>query len=162
MKRLRWLPPVLLSVVSAAPAFSQGPTAEQAIRARRETSNLAIAKHDTAGIGAILASDVVIVTSASVKQSGRADAVMRFAEQFKVRTDVVYRRTPDAVAVFDPWQMASERGHWTGSWSEPDGKVAIGGSYFAKWRLIKGAWFVESETYVPERCSGSTFCTKVP
>ena len=146
-------------VVAQQPA---GGASERAIRARRESSNQAIAKHDTAGIGAILAADVVIVTSNSLRQAGRAAAVTRFADQFMTRPDVVYRRTPDSVVVFTPWGMASERGRWTGSWTDTGAKISIGGSYFAKWRLIDGAWFVESETYVPERCTGGKYCTTVP
>ena len=148
----------------ALPALAQqpGPSAEQVIRARRESSNQAIAKHDTAGIGAILAADVIIVTSYSQKQVGRAASVTSFASQFGTRPDVVYRRTPEAISVFAPWGMASESGHWAGSWTDTDGKISIGGSYFAKWRLIGGAWLVESETYVPERCGGGKYCTKIP
>jgi ketosteroid isomerase-like protein len=135
---------------------------DRIIRARRALSNAAIARHDTAGIGAILAEDVVVVTSNSVKQVGRAASVARFAEQFRTRPDVVYRRTPDAVTVFDSWHMASERGRWDGSWTDTDGRISIGGSYFAKWRFINGAWMVESETYVPERCTGGKYCETPP
>jgi hypothetical protein len=149
-------------VKSNATPKLQATQAEGEIRARRQSSNLAIARHDTAGIGAILADSVLIVTSASLKQVGRSASLTSFADQFRQRPDVVYLRTPDAVTVFAPWQMASERGHWTGSWTNADGKVSIGGSYFAKWRLIKGAWMVEAETYVPERCTGSKFCSTVP
>lgn len=138
-----------------------GPDA-RAIRTRRESSNRAIARHDTAGIGAIMAPNVVVVPSTSALTLGREENVLRFAEQFRTRPDVVYRRAPDEVKVFAPWRMASEVGRWTGSWTDADGKVTIGGSYFAKWRQLNGEWFVESETYVPERCTGSAYCSRVP
>ena len=64
--------------------------------------------------------------------------------------------------VFAAWEMASEHGHWTGSWTDVDGRVSLGGSYFAKWRIVNGAWLVESETYVPERCTGGKYCTTKP
>jgi ketosteroid isomerase-like protein len=154
---------LLLAAPLASQTSQTAKEAEREIRARRESSNQAIAKHDTAGIGAILAADVSIVTSNSVKQSGRAFAVARFADQFKSRPDVTYRRTSEEIAVFSPWAMASEEGHWTGSWTDTDGsKIQIGGSYFAKWRRINGAWFVESETYMPEKCSGGKYCTTSP
>ena len=70
--------------------------------------------------------------------------------------------TPDDVRVFAPWGMASERGRWTGSWTDADGKIVIGGSYFAKWRKANGVWLIESETYVPETCTGGAYCTTVP
>ena len=46
--------------------------------------------------------------------------------------------------------------------ADADGKVELGGSYFAKWRLIKGEGFVEGETYVPDHCAGGAFCRTVP
>ncbi len=146
---------------SPADDTTGGPDA-RAIRTRRESSNIAIARHDTAGLGAIMAPNVVVVPSTSAQTLGREENVLRFAEQFRTRPDVVYRRAPDEVKVFAPWRMASEAGRWTGSWTDADGKVTIGGSYFAKWRQLNGEWFVESETYVPERCTGSAYCSRVP
>ena len=141
---------------------AQASSHEQVIRQRRASSNAAIAKHDTAGIGAILAQNVVVVTSNSTHSAGREDNLRRFADQFRTRKDVVYLRTPDEVRVFEPWVMASERGHWTGSWTDTDGKIQIGGSYFAKWRRVNGQWLVESETYVPEQCTGGAYCRTLP
>ncbi|HSW27866.1 MAG TPA: nuclear transport factor 2 family protein [Longimicrobiales bacterium] len=153
---------LLLFALAAARAGAQTPDDERSIRLRRESSNEAIARHDTTGVGAILAPDVVVVTSNSVHAVGRETNLRRFAEQFRTRPDVTYRRTPDEVRVFEPWGMASERGRWTGSWTDADGKIVIGGSYFAKWRKTDGVWMVESETYVPETCAGGGYCTTVP
>ena len=86
----------------------------------------------------------------------------RFADQFRTRPDVVYDRAPLEVRVYQPWGMAAERGRWTGSWTANDGKIRISGSYFAKWRRINGRWLVESETYVPERCTGGAYCRSTP
>jgi ketosteroid isomerase-like protein len=164
----RWLASALLGgvVLLAAPAASQ-PTqsakeAEREIRARRESSNRAIARHDSVGFAAILTPDVVSVTSASAKNVGRAAVVASMLGRFRDRPDVIYVRSPEEVSVFAAWGMASEEGHWRGSWTDPDGKVEISGSYFAKWRRINGAWFVEGETYVPEKCTGGKFCSTVP
>ena len=132
------------------------------IRQLRESSNAAIARHDTAGIAAILAPNVVVVASTSAVTVGRDANAARFAEQFQTRPDVVYRRTPRQVTVFAPWRMASESGTWTGSWTTDDGKVTIGGRYFAKWQEVEGRWRVQSETYMPERCSGSAYCARIP
>ena len=160
---LGWLGVVCLGIAFGSVGAQQREyTAEQIIRIRRESSNRAIAAHDTAGIGAILAANVVVVSSNSQHTEGRDANVSRFTEQFRTRPDVMYRRTPSDVRVFEPWRMASERGQWTGSWTAADGKVEIGGSYFAKWRLVNDAWLVESETYVPERCSGSGYCVTPP
>ena len=133
-----------------------------AIKALREAFNDAIARHDLSGIRSTLAPDVVVVSSTSAVTRGREAYVAALEGQFRSRPDVVYRRTPDDVGVFDAWGQASESGTWAGSWTEPDGKVTVGGRYFAKWRKIAGAWSVETETYVPERCAGSAYCARVP
>lgn len=150
-----------IALISSNVRAQPGPD-ERAIRELRASSNAAIARHDTAGVGAILASDLVVVTSNSIHVQGRAAHLMQFTDQFRTRPDVVYLRTPDEVRVFTPWGMASERGRWTGSWTDSDGKIRIGGSYFAKWRRINGTWLVESETYVPETCTGGTYCRRAP
>ena len=153
---------VLLLAAGAPLARAQTSDDEQQIRARRESSNAAIAKHDAPGIGAILAANVIVVTSNSIHREGRDANVQSFAQQFRTRPDVVYRRTPDTVRVFAPWLMASEYGRWTGSWTEADGRIQLTGSYFAKWRKLNGVWLIESETYVPETCTGGAYCTTVP
>lgn len=151
---------LLLGLMPArAEAQSDG---ERTIRQRRESSNAAIARHDTVGIGATLADDVIVVTSRSSRTIGRSMNVQAFADQFRTRPDVVYRRTPEQVRVYATWGMASELGRWTGSWTDSDGRIQIGGIYFAKWRLKNGSWLIESETYVPETCSGGAYCREVP
>ena len=153
----------LFTCVTMVPTLhAQAGPDEQVIRQRRASSNAAIAKHDTAGVGAIFAPNVVVVTSNSTHGIGREDNVRRFSDQFRARKDVVYVRTPDEVRVFEPWGMASERGHWTGSWTDADGKISIAGSYFAKWRRVNGTWLVESETYVPVTCTGGAYCRTPP
>lgn len=159
MRRL--LAIVLLSIVGRTlDAQSPGDVAE--IRRLRASSNAAIARHDTAGIGAILAPHLIVVSSNSAQSIGKQSMLDRFAQQFASRGDVTYRRTPRDVRVFAAWGMASEAGEWTGSWTDPDGKLALGGRYFAKWRKIDGSWRVESETYVPEYCRGGGYCAKAP
>ena len=159
---------LLLVALSARTAFGQtadapGSTVDaDLIRQRRESSNAAIARHDTAGFAAILAPDLVVVSSTSAQTHSRQEHVRSMAEWFVARPDVVYRRTPGSVRVFEPWQMASEAGTWVGSWTAADGKVVIGGRYFAKWRVRNGVWLVESETYVPEHCTGSVYCSTLP
>ena len=136
--------------------------AEREIRRLRASSNAAIARHDTTGIAAILAPNVVVVTSTSAQIVGRETNARSFADHFRDRPDVTYERTPAEVRVFAPWRMASEQGRWTGSWTDADGKLSIGGLYFAKWRQLEGRWLVESETYVPDRCTGGRYCEVVP
>ena len=153
---------LLLLCVLASSGNAQSGRHERAIRLQRALSNAAIARHDTGGIGAPMAENVIVVTSRSAQQIGRAANMTSFAEQFRSRPDVVYERMPTHVRVYEPWGMASEQGLWTGSWTETDGKIHISGVYFAKWRLRNGSWQIESETYVPERCSGGVYCRTPP
>lgn len=132
------------------------------IRRRRELSNAAIARHDSAAFASVLAREFSIVTSNSAHWQGRDAYAAQMAAQFRSRPDVVYRRTPSSVHVFAPWRMASELGEWTGSWSDADGRITIGGTYFAKWRKLDDAWVIESETFVPTHCRGGVYCSRVP
>jgi hypothetical protein len=66
------------------------------------------------------------------------------------------------VRIYEPWGMASEQGRWMGSWTDTDGKIRVGGIYFAKWRRRNGTWRIESETYVPETCTGGSYCRTPP
>jgi hypothetical protein len=84
------------------------------------------------------------------------------ARQFQIRPDTIYVRTPVAVEVFAPWSVASERGEWIGRWTEPDGKLEIGGTYQAQWRKIDGRWLIQAELYVPTQCRGARYCQARP
>lgn len=133
-----------------------------AIRAARADSNAAIARRDVPGISRHWMPDVHIVTSTSAQGSGRDANRQRMARQFTNRPDTVYVRTPSAVDVFQAWEVASERGDWTGRWTEPDGVVDISGTYLAQWRRVNGTWLVQSELFVPTRCRGSKYCATRP
>ena len=150
------------STVAQTAGASATKADEDRIRQRRESSNAAIARHDTAGFAAILAEDLVVVTSNSRHDLNRSEHVRSMAAWFVSRPDVVYRRTPVTVRIFDPWRMASEDGTWVGSWTAAGEQVEVGGRFFAKWRFKDGDWFVESETYVPTYCRGAVYCSTVP
>lgn len=154
---------LLALVVAGSSLRAQSqPSDESAIRQARAASNRAIAAHDTAMIAQHFMPDVHVVSSASMLSAGRDENARRFAEQFAARPDVVYVRSPDSIAVFAPWAMASEWGTWRGGWTEPDGKVEIAGVYFAKWQKTPAGWRIQSETYVPSMCRGSSFCARKP
>ncbi len=135
---------------------------EAAIRAARAQSNQAIAAHDVPGIARHWTSDVHIVTSTSAQGTGRDTNGQRMAQQFARRSDTVYVRTPSVVDVFPAWAVASERGQWTGRWTEPDGVVEIGGTYLAQWRKLDGVWLIQAEVFVPTSCRGSRYCEARP
>jgi ketosteroid isomerase-like protein len=153
---------LLLLVLATSLGAVRQPTAEALIREARARSNAAIAAHDTAAIAREWASDVHIVTSTSAQASGREPNVERMVRQFAGRPDTVYVRQPSAIDVYAPWDVASERGEWTGRWTEPDGRLEISGTYLAQWRRIDGRWLIQAEVFVPTRCVGSAYCERRP
>lgn len=137
-------------------------TDQQAIRDLRAKSNAAIAAHDLDGIARVWLNDVHVVSSTSAQTAGSQSNQQRMAAQFKNRPDTIYVRTPVAIEVYAPWQVASERGEWVGRWTEPDGRLEIGGTYQAQWRKVNGQWSIQAELYVPTRCRGSKYCNQRP
>ena len=123
---------LVLLCIPFGSSVAQSDATERLIRQGRASSNAAIARHDTAGIGAVMAENIIVFTSRSVQQIGRAASMTSFAEQFRTRPDVIYERSPFEIRIHEPWGMASEYGRWAGSWTDTDGKILIGGSYFAK------------------------------
>ena len=106
--------------------------------------------------------DVTVVSSTSAMATGVAANVSRVAAQFARRPDTRWIRTPDTIAVFDTWGVASVRGHWVGTWTEPDGPVVIRGSYEAQGRRQDGTWRIQAELFVPLRCEGGAHCRTRP
>lgn len=135
---------------------------DQLIREARSRSNQAIAAHDLAGITRPWMPDVHVVSSTSAQTAGRAANQQRMAQQFTSHPDTVYVRRPTTIDVYAPWSVASERGEWTGKWTEPDGALEIGGNYQAQWRKVDGQWMIQAELFVPTRCTGSAYCRQHP
>lgn len=167
MGHLYWAALVTALLVPMAVAMAAGAQAapssnDAAIRAARTQSNQAIAAHDVAGIVRHWLPDVHIVTSTSTQGSGKDVNGQRMADQFARRPDTVYVRTPALVEVFAAWNVASERGEWTGRWTEPDGVVQVRGTYLAQWRKVNGIWLIQAEVFVPTACTGSTYCAAHP
>jgi len=150
------------ALVSGFLLLAQTTGDDQLIRAARDRSNSAIAKHDLDGIAAAWMEDVHVVSSTSAQTAGKAANRERMAAQFKNRPDTVYVRKPITIEAYAPWNVASERGEWTGTWTEPDGRLQIGGTYQAQWRKIDGRWLIQGELFVPAHCKGSKYCNQRP
>jgi ketosteroid isomerase-like protein len=162
-RRTITLAAVLLGIAGSAGAAQAPRGDDAAIRAERAASNASIAGHDSARIASHWLPDVHIVTSTAAQASGVDTNRERMAQQFQRRPDTIYVRTPVAIDVLPAWNVASERGEWTGAWTEPDGKLDIGGTYLAQWRKVDGRWKIQAELFVPTRCSGSaSYCGKHP
>ena len=150
----------IASVCTASRVVAQ--TDDQAIRALRAGSNAAIAAHDLAGIARPWLNDVHVVSSTSAQTAGTQANQQRMARQFETRPDTIYVRTPATIDIYAPWNVASERGTWVGRWTEPDGKLEIGGTYLAQWRRVEGRWMIQAELYVPTHCRGAKYCSQRP
>ena len=156
---------MLVPMIVAMAAVTQSPPPapdDAAIRAARAQSNQAIAAHDVPGIARHWMPDVHIVSSTSAQGSGREVNGQRMADQFARRPDTIYVRTPTTVDVFAAWNVASERGEWTGRWTEPDGVAQVRGTYLAQWRKVNGNWLIQAEVFVPTACTGSKYCAAHP
>jgi uncharacterized protein (TIGR02246 family) len=160
---------VAFAVCAAASCFRpeavrarQQSTDEQLIREARARSNAAIAAHDPPAMARLWMDDIHVVRSTGAQVAGRAANQQRMSQQFATRPDTIYIRQPSSIDVYLPWAIASERGEWTGRWTEPDGKVETAGTYMAQWRRIDGQWLIQAELYVPTRCVGSRYCSQRP
>ena len=111
------------STLPAVPADSK-----DLICTARARSNAAIAAHDLAGVAREWMDDVHVVSAAGLHATGPAARSVILARQFGTRPDTKYVRTPRAVEVFAPWAVASERGDWVATRTEPDGPLELGGS----------------------------------
>ena len=150
---------MLAIVFLGAMTISETSAHESEIREARQRSNQAIVARDLDTLADLWTEDVRVVTSRSAEASGREAERAAFAAEFRDRPDVVYVRKPQRIEVYEAWGMASEAGEWEGRWTERDGVVEIGGTYFAKWhRSADGRWRIRAEIFVPTHCSGSDYC----
>ncbi len=133
-----------------------------AISAARARSNTAIAAHDTAAIAREWMPDVHVVASTGAQAAGADANVNSMAAAFARRPDTKWVRATTRILVFDAWQVASEEGEWTGTWTDPDGPVRITGTYLAQWRNTNGTWRIQAEVFVPVSCDGGAYCRQHP
>ncbi len=119
------------------------------IRARRATSNLAIAERDLDAIVACMCDDITVAVAGGPTLTGRAASRAAFAEQFADRAFRGYVREPEEIVVHDPPITATERGRWVGRWQNGWRTEAMRGTYVASWRLEAGEWRIASEVFVP-------------
>jgi len=135
---------------------------EEVIKSVREFSNQSIANRDTTGIVSTLTPDFHAITSRNAEVTGSHSMAKKFAEEFQLRPDVSYVRTPLQVRIFQPWNSASERGKWVGTWKDVDGTIEVSGIYYAKWVRINGKWLIRAEIFTPRKCVGGKYCEQAP
>jgi ketosteroid isomerase-like protein len=163
MRRTHQLAAWMLVLAAGVATVSAKPSPhEKLIRDARARSNAAIAAHDPAAMAKEWMDDVHVTSSTSVQTAGRAANQARMAQQFARRPDTIYVRKPKTIEILAGWSVASERGEWIGSWTEPDGRMTIGGTYLAQWRQVGSQWLIQAELFVPTHCEGSKYCAQRP
>ncbi|MFZ1809000.1 MAG: nuclear transport factor 2 family protein [Cyclobacteriaceae bacterium] len=135
---------------------------EISIRYARDINNKAIAERDTLTIGDAWMDNVLVISSANTQINGKEALKKVFLDQFNSSADAIYVRTPVKIEMMKQWRMASEIGTWEGSWTAPDGKIEIGGSYYAKWHKVGDKWLIRTEVYTPTHCAGGVYCNSLP
>lgn len=110
-----------------------------------------------------LTEDYNVVTSRNSVSSTRKVMLDRLAADMAAKPNLIYQRTPDKIQVFEAWQMASETGNWTGSWTESNGdKIQLSGTYYAKWHRVDNRWLIRAEIFTPLTCTGGAYCDSSP
>jgi ketosteroid isomerase-like protein len=135
---------------------------QKAIQKVRKANNTALKAHDAAGVASAYLDNFFLLTSTNGFFTGKESVQNIYQSVFNSRPDVLFIRTPTAIMVNRDWNMASERGNWTGTWTVNGVPIAVGGDYYAKWHKIDGIWKLRSEVYTQFDCSGDVVCNNKP
>lgn len=128
---------------------------EDAIRARRELFNEAIANKNVDLIRSLLAPSYHIVTGRSEQSHGADDEAKRWSRRFQSDPSTTYRRTPREITINDEWGLAEELGNWKGNYTVNETLVHASGVYAAKWqRTEDGEWVLQAEVFTTITCTG--------
>lgn len=125
------------------PKQDNSTAAEIEIRALRQQSNAAIARHDVAAATAIMRDDVRVISSHGSLVEGLPAMARAFGEIFADAKFVTYVREPESIEVGGA--TAAETGRWDGRWQ---GSV-VRGRYLARWQHSDIGWRVTAELYIP-------------
>lgn len=92
------------------------------------------------------------------------DVIIRehYVALFEDRPDVAFTRTPREIDGHAAWPIVYELGDWVETWTEPDGRTELRGTYYSMWLRTGNGWSVLAEIYVPRACSGSRYCEPRP
>ena len=125
------------------------------IRSVRASFNRSIANHDAESIADYLDSEYQITTGSGVhyRETPEEDA-KSWAEIFAKNVDIIYERTTEDLEISSFLDLAAESGSWVGRWTSPEGKIEMGGRYFAQWRKVDGNWKIRAEIFVTLYCNG--------
>ena len=116
------------------------------IKAAREASNAALARHDIDGMSKYWLPDFVQTIGRGTSLTGKDTIISSWKKLFSTNSKVLYVRTPGDITIGDNGIMAWETGAWTAKNS-----YSNGGNYSAMWRKIDGAWKLQAELFVSLR-----------
>ncbi|HEX7708930.1 MAG TPA: nuclear transport factor 2 family protein [Thermoanaerobaculia bacterium] len=151
---------IALSPAEDRIALVSVPRGETVIHESRKASNRALASRNPAGAASLFTANGLVVAADGTRREGREAIEKELTDRYSQIEDLVYIRTPDSIAVSRNRATGSEKGTWKGSWTSPEGPVALSGDYMAIWRNDIDSsgvpsWRVESELFVALDCEGS-------
>ncbi|MCE2902207.1 MAG: hypothetical protein ACK5XT_17955 [Gemmatimonas sp.] len=121
-----------MSGLCLSPTLASAQSADAVrIREVRACSNAATAQPGTAEVAREELRDGRVVSSISARTAGADGNARPMAETVARRPDPKRVRTPKRIAVCEAWGVASERGDWVGTRTEPDGEVRLAGTHQA-------------------------------
>jgi len=116
------------------------------IKASREASNAAIARHDIDAMSKYWLADFVQTIGRGSSLTGRDTIIGTWKQLFRTNSAVLYVRKPVQIVIGDNGIMAWETGTW-----EAKNSYSKGGNYSAMWRKIGGEWKLQAELFVSLR-----------
>lgn len=120
-----------------------------AIRAARERSNAAIARHDAEAAATELAQDCIVIASTGALVLDRARMRAAFARAFAQTHFEAFVREPDRIDIAASFDTAAEQGRWWSRWHPEAQNTGALGNYLARWSLRDGRWLIQSELFIP-------------
>ena len=113
------------------------------IKAAREASNQAIAKHEIDGISKFWVKDFVQIRGNSTYLTGKDTIIASWRKLFKDNPNVVYIRTASQIIISTNDTLAWENGTW-----KAFNSYSNGGNYSAMWRKDNDSWKILAELFV--------------
>ena len=134
---------LLFSAAGKVAGQSQRKPDVQTISILRDSSNLAIARHDVDALSAYWGEGLVLIRGNSTVVTGKENIVREWKALFRDNPQVRYVRTPSAIVVSSNDTLAWEEGTWSAYHS-----YSKGGRYSAMWKRTGNTWRIIAELFV--------------
>ena len=135
---------LIICISFVLPGYAQKiPDQAALIKSQRAASNVAIAKHDVAGIARYWLPDFVQVRGNASHLVGKDSVTASWSALFASNPEVSYTRNPSEIIISKNDTLAWETGKWTAIKS-----YSNGGNYSAMWRKKNNEWKLQAEIFV--------------